>query len=147
MADAWEPFEVRLRFPSRMEWLDLVDRVAAGIATQLELGEEEADAIANSVVEAGTNAIQHGHHYDTRLPIDMIFEVQGDRLCVRVHDLGPGFDVAKVLDFDPTAAESILAPRGRGIFIMKSLMDEVRFEINPGKGCTAVLTKYHRTAG
>ena len=147
MAEAWEPFEVRLSIPSRMEWLDLVDRVAAGIAAELALGEDEADAIANSVVEAGTNAIQHGHHYDTRLPVDLIFEVRSDRLCIRVHDVGPGFDVAKVLSSDPTSPESILAPRGRGIFIMKSLMDEVEFEISQGRGCTAVLTKYHRTAG
>lgn len=146
MTDAWEPFEVRLRFPSRMEWLDLVDRVAAGIAAQLELTQDETDAIANSVVEAGTNAIQHGHHYDTRLPVDMVFEVRGDRLCVRVHDVGPGFDLAKVLSSDPTSPESILAPRGRGIFIMKSLMDEVEFVMSPGSGTTAVLTKYHHAA-
>jgi len=109
-------------------------------------GSAETDAIANSVVEAGTNAIQHGHHYDARLPVDMIFEVRGDRLCVRVHDVGPGFDVAKVLSADPTSPESILAPRGRGIFIMKSLMDEVEFVMSPGSGTTAVLTKYHRAA-
>jgi serine/threonine-protein kinase RsbW len=147
MADAWEPFEIRLRIPSRMEWLGLVDRVASGIAEQLDFEEEAADAVANSVVEAGTNAIQHGHRYASALPVDLVFEVQADRLTVRVHDRGPGFDVAKVLLADPTAPGSLLCSRGRGIFIMKSLMDRVEFEISAGMGCTAVLTKYRRASG
>jgi serine/threonine-protein kinase RsbW len=147
MNETWTPYQVTLRIPSRMEWLDLVDRVASGIAAHLDLDEEETDAIANSVVEAGTNAIQHGHRYNAELPVDLVFEVLPDRLCVRVHDRGPGFDVSKVLRVDPTTPEGILALCGRGIFIMKSLMDEVEFVITPGEGCTAILTKHHRPTG
>jgi serine/threonine-protein kinase RsbW len=147
MTDAWQPYQVALRIPSRMEWLDLVDRVASGIAAHLDLDEAETDAIANSVVEAGTNAIQHGHRYDERLPVDLVFEVLPDRLNIRVHDRGPGFDASKVPRLDPTSPDGILALCGRGIFIMRSLMDEVEFVIVPGEGCTAILTKHHRRTG
>jgi serine/threonine-protein kinase RsbW len=146
MTDAWEPSEVRLRIPSQMDWLDVVDRVAAGIAERLDFPQDGIDAIANSVVEAGTNAIQHGHRYEASLPVDLIFEIRTDRLRVRVLDRGPGFDAEKALRCDPTSPDVLLTPRGRGIFIMKSLMDDLTFEIVPGKGCTAILTK-RRPAG
>jgi len=47
---------------------------------------------------------------------------------------------------DPTQPENILAPRGRGIFIMRSLMDQVSFEIVEGEGCWAILRKARQRA-
>ena len=67
-----------------------------------------------------------------------------EALRVRVHDEGPGFDARKVLQVDPTDPGFLLKPRGRGIFIMRSLMDEVQFDIREGVGCTAILTKYRK---
>ncbi len=144
MTERPKPIEIHLRVPSVMDWLDVVDRVATGIAEQLNYSTEEANGLANSVLEAGTNAIQHGHRYDATLPVDFHFEIERDRIRILVHDCGPGFDVDKVLHADPTAPEFLLAPRGRGIFIMKSLMDDVSFRIVAGGGCTAILIKQHR---
>lgn len=142
MAEAIRPNEILVRIPSRLEMLDVVDRVATAIAEYMEFPEEEANSVANSVIEAGTNAIQHGHFLEADLPVDFRFRIESGWLQVAVHDLGPGFDVEAVLGSDPTSPGSLLAPRGRGIFIMKSLMDEVDFQITPGQGCTAILTKY-----
>jgi len=144
MAEELRPNQILLRIPGRLEWLDLVDRTAGGIASQLDFSQEDADGVANSVLEAGTNAIQHGHRYNPDLPVDILFEIYPDRLRVRVHDEGPGFDAEKVLRADPTDPQCLLAQRGRGIFIMRSLMDEVCFEIGEHSGCTAILTKYRR---
>jgi len=144
MAEELDANRILLRIPSRLEWLDLVDRMASGIALLLAFTQEEADGVANSVLEAGTNAIQHGHRYDPDLPVEIVFEVLPDRLRVRVKDEGPGFDADRVLRADPTNPEFLLAPRGRGIFIMRSLMDEVAFSIGEGRGCTAILTKYRK---
>ncbi|MCK4412198.1 MAG: ATP-binding protein [Candidatus Eisenbacteria sp.] len=143
MAERLPPSKIVLEIPSRLEWLDLVDRMATGIAEQMAFSEEDANSVANSVLEAATNAIQHGHQYNPAHPVGIVFEVAPDVLRVKVHDKGPGFDVGKVLNANPTGPESLLEPRGRGIFIMKSLMDEVVFEMEAGKGCTAVLTKHH----
>jgi serine/threonine-protein kinase RsbW len=144
MAESMQPNEILVRIPSLLEMLDVVDRVAAAIAEYLEFPEDEAHSVANSVLEAGTNAIQHGHSLSSPKPVDFIFQIGGDALRIRVRDQGPGFDVDAVLNADPTSPLGILRPRGRGIFIMKSLMDDVTFEIEPGRGCTAILTKYFK---
>lgn len=144
MTEAAESSEIWLRIPGQIEWLDLIDRVANGIAEQYAFSEEEGDGIANSVIEAGTNAIQHGHRFDASQPVEFRFSFEGQALTIQVSDRGPGFDVEKVLmRAAPTTGDSLLAPRGRGIFIMKSLMDEVSFEITE-RGCTAILTKLRR---
>jgi len=145
MTTSVKPNEIQLRMPSQIELLDVVDKVAAAIAEQLEFDEEEAHSVANSVLEAATNAIQHGHLLDSSQAVDITFEMTPEALRVTVHDFGPGFDVDAVLNADPTSPDSLLRPRGRGIFIMKSLMDEVSFEIDPEAGCTAILTKFRRT--
>jgi serine/threonine-protein kinase RsbW len=142
MAEAIQQNEILVRIPSRLEMLDFVDRVATAIAEYLEFSEEEANSVANSIIEAGTNAIQHGHFLDSDLPVDFIFRIDPDALRIAVRDQGPGFNVKAVLEADPTSPGSLLVLRGRGIFIMKSLMDDVRFELGDGRGCTAILTKY-----
>ncbi len=145
MTEEWRPNEIRVTIPTHMEALGVVDKVVEGIVEYLDLSEEEANAIAISVVEAGTNAVQHGNSFDEKLPIDFIFAADHEEFRVTVRDRGPGFDVEKVLHADPTAPESLLAPRGRGIFIMRSLMDDVSFRIVDGQGCWAILTrKLHR---
>ncbi len=146
MAEDCRPNEIVLTIPSRMDWLGVVDKVVEGIVEMLDLTEDDGNDLAISVVEAGTNAIQHGHNFDEQKPIKFRFILEEDCLRVRVRDLGPGFDIEKVLKADPTTPESILAPRGRGIFIMRSLMDDVEFDIQPGKGCCAILTQCRKSS-
>jgi len=129
-----------------MEWLSVVDKVVEGIVEPMELSEDEINALAISVVEAGTNAIRHGNNHDETLPVEFCFQVDEDVITIAVRDRGTGFDVEKVLSADPTEPENILAPRGRGIFIMRSLMDDVSFRMVEGEGCWAILTKARRAA-
>ncbi len=144
--DLRKPNEISVTIPSNLEWLSVVDKVVEGIVEPMELSEEEVNAIAISVVEAGTNAIQHGNKHDESLPVDFAFTIDDDCIRVAVRDRGPGFDVEKVMSADPTQPENILAPRGRGIFIMRSLMDQVSFEIVEGEGCWAILRKARQRA-
>ena len=145
MTGEWKTNEICCVIPTTMESLGVIDKVVEGIVELMELTEDEANAIAISVVEAGTNAIQHGNAFNEKLPIEFCFEVEDDRLRVSVHDCGPGFDVEKVLSSDPTTPEGLLAPRGRGIFIMRSLMDDVSFRMEEGKGCWVILTRARQT--
>jgi serine/threonine-protein kinase RsbW len=98
-----------------------------------------------SVIEAGTNAIQHGSGRDPAKPVDVVFYVHPDRLEVSVHDQGPGFDLDDVSG-DITLPEHLLDARGRGIFIMRACMDSVDFAFD-GSGTTCRLVKRRPSGG
>jgi serine/threonine-protein kinase RsbW len=133
------PDVITLTIPRRLELLSLLDQVALSLSERLQFNEEERSAISLSVVEAGTNAIQHGHHADGVTPVDVRFELHPDRLSVTVHDRGTGFSPPPDTP-DVTSPEHLLDARGRGIFIMRACMDKVQFEFSGG-GTTVRLTK------
>jgi anti-sigma regulatory factor (Ser/Thr protein kinase) len=76
--------------------------------------------------EALANAIVHGNHENPRKHVYVRFRCEPDEVSFAVKDEGRGFDLKKLAD--PTAPENIEAVHGRGIYLMKALMDEVRFE-------------------
>ena len=128
---------IAVRIPSRLELLGLLDRVADTVCERLAFDDDARSKITTSVIEAGTNAIQHGHHRDARLPVDIEFRVHPDTLEIVVHDTGKGFDV-KSINGDMTSPEHILDARGRGIYIMRSCMDRVEFDFSNGTTCRLV---------
>jgi serine/threonine-protein kinase RsbW len=76
--------------------------------------------------EALANAIIHGNHENPRKHVYVRFRCKPDEVSIAVKDEGRGFDIKQV--GDPTVSESIGSVHGRGIYLMKALMDEVRFE-------------------
>jgi serine/threonine-protein kinase RsbW len=76
--------------------------------------------------EALANAIIHGNHEDPRKNTQITCRCEPEEVSITVRDEGQGFDMNKVAD--PTAPENIGSVHGRGIYLMKALMDEVRFE-------------------
>jgi serine/threonine-protein kinase RsbW len=130
MGTSREPEIVSLRLPSRLELLGVLDRVATLLCERLEFDADVTTLVSMSVIEAGTNAIQHGHKRNPDLPVDVAFRMFADRLEIDVHDTGPGFDPG-IVNGDVTSPENLLNARGRGIYIMRSCMDEVDFEFTP----------------
>ncbi|HEY2954446.1 MAG TPA: ATP-binding protein [Candidatus Eisenbacteria bacterium] len=133
------PQVITLRMPSRLDLLAVLDHVAQSLCQRLEFDEDSASQVTMSVIEAGTNAIQHGHHRDASKPVDTTFSVFPDRLEISVHDLGTGFKLEDV-NGNVTSPEHIFDPRGRGIFIMRQCMDSVDFQFSPS-GTSCVLMK------
>jgi anti-sigma regulatory factor (Ser/Thr protein kinase) len=76
--------------------------------------------------EALANAIIHGNHENPRKHVYVRCRCKPDEISIAVKDEGEGFDVTKIAD--PTAPENTGCVHGRGIYLMKALMDEVRFE-------------------
>jgi serine/threonine-protein kinase RsbW len=76
--------------------------------------------------EALANAIIHGNHENTRKHVHVRCRCEPDEVSIAVKDEGRGFDVNKIAD--PTAPENTGSVHGRGIYLMKALMDEVHFE-------------------
>jgi len=143
MTDSPVPEIITLKLPSRLELLAVLDRVALTVCERMEFDEDTSSQVSMSVIEAGTNAIQHGHKRDASKFVEVEFRLFPDRLEVDVHDQGPGFALDKVVP-DVTTPEHLLDMRGRGIFIMRSCCDEVEYEMGP-KGTVCHLVK-HRVA-
>lgn len=87
--------------------------------------ERDAFALHLALTEALSNAVQHGNRSDRNRHVSVEITVDNRRASVSVEDEGDGFCVSAVAD--PTLAECITLPRGRGIFLMRSFMDSVRY--------------------
>ena len=132
------PENITVTLPSRLELLSVLDRVATALCERLEFDEDTCSQVALSVIEAGTNAIQHGNHRDATKPFDVHFAVFPDRIEITVHDSGRGFSPDAV-NGDITSPEHLLDARGRGIFLMRSCMDAVDFRFGDfGTECRLV---------
>jgi serine/threonine-protein kinase RsbW len=134
---------IRLSIGSRLEQLSMVHALIAGLAQQYELGDETENALMIAVIEAGTNAIQHGNVFADDKSVTFDFTVHPDGIIVRVDDFGQGFDPGKVAN--PTDESHLLNPHGRGLYLMRSLMDEVTFTTRPDHGTTVILRKARLT--
>ncbi|HET7113179.1 MAG TPA: ATP-binding protein, partial [Pyrinomonadaceae bacterium] len=125
--------------PSR---IDTVATAAAAVAEFLNrsgFSEEASFGIDMAVREAVTNAVVHGNRKDENKTVDVTLKSSPDAVEISVHDQGAGFNPEDVPD--PTAAENILKASGRGIFFMRSFMDEVDWSIRPGGGTTVRMLK------
>ena len=91
----------------------------------LGFSKEESFKIKLALEEALTNAMRHGNKLKTELFVDVAIFVDASGLVLEVKDQGQGFVVDRLPD--PTTKENKDRPCGRGVYLMKSLMDEVEF--------------------
>ena len=87
---------------------------------------EEVSDVEIALREALANAIIHGNHEDRRKHVHVTCRCEPDGVSIAVKDEGKGFEINHVPD--PTSPANIGSVHGRGIHVMKALMDEVRFE-------------------
>lgn len=122
---------------STMESVEQVEAAADQLARDAGLDEDQRFHIAMAVREATINAVLHGNERDPSRPIEVSLENTGKNLVITVADHGHGFDPDKIPD--PLAEENLLRTSGRGIFLIRSLMDEVHFrQLDPGTELTMV---------
>ena len=127
-----------LTIPSSLEQIEAVEELAENAADQMGFSEDERDSLAIAVTEAVNNAILHGNGQDASKKVRIKFLFQESQLTVRIKDEGVGFNPDQVSD--PLAPENLLKESGRGIFILSSLMDDVRFEFHDD-GTEIILVK------
>lgn len=122
------PFvELRQSFPSRVQVISqFVDQLMQFILHFRSADGSEID-IETALREALANAVIHGNRKNPskRVYVECRCYTDGE-VSITVRDEGPGFDTSTVPD--PTTPESRLFEHGRGIYLMKTLMDEVSFE-------------------
>ncbi len=137
---------VIMEFPSSYKYLNLIDLVCGEIVKEMGFSPETGNQISISVIEACTNALEHGNKCSPDLSVHVVFRQQTDRLVIEVCDSGEGFDFTEYLKHIPDPSD-IHHKRGRGIFIMKNMMDDLRFEMSPhNNGIKVTLEKMLCTA-
>ena len=133
-----EKKDFELIIPSSLDQIEIVEKATEKTADKMNFSEEEKDSLAIAVTEAVNNAILHGNKQDKNKKVRVRFELEKTRLTVRIKDEGPGFNPENVSD--PLAPENLLKESGRGIFILSSLMDEIKYEFDD-KGTEIILVK------
>jgi serine/threonine-protein kinase RsbW len=125
---------VELRIPSKAEWVAVARLAVAAVANRLNFSIEDIEDVKLAVAEACTNCIQHAHGSDQ---IEITCETEPHSLTVRVRDYGRGTR--------PEAIRSrpVEEPRvgGLGVFLIRSLMDSVEYDVHPERGTNLVMTK------
>ena len=119
--------EAKQSLPSRLDAVSpFIDRLMRFVAIFRGTDDSEVD-IEIAVREAILNAVIHGNGEapEKRVHVTCRCTVDGE-ISITIRDEGKGFDSNTVPD--PTASENLLSPHGRGIYLMRSLMDEVSFE-------------------
>jgi serine/threonine-protein kinase RsbW len=122
------PFvELRQSLPSQVALISpFVDQLMRFIAKCRNDEDSQVD-IEAALREGLANAIVHGNHEDPHKRVYVACRCTTDgEVSITVEDEGQGFDSNAVAD--PTTPENRLVKHGRGIYLMKSLMDEIRFE-------------------
>jgi serine/threonine-protein kinase RsbW len=137
---------VVLNIASSVEELKLVDDACERFARMVGLDGESAHELGTAVREAAANAIKHGNAGDRSKRVHIEFDIPNEngRSCVRVRvrDEGAGFDPSRVPD--PLAPPNVSSTSGRGVFLMRTFMDEVAVLQPPSGGTEIVMRKTFR---
>jgi serine/threonine-protein kinase RsbW len=124
---------------SRFENIEMVQHLCSKLLEGREVPEETRHWILMAVREAVANAIKHGNRLDLSKNVHVEMDLVADTLAICIRDEGEGFEPTAV--GDPLAPENRLKTSGRGIFYMRTFMDEVRFRRHPDGGMEIVLKK------
>lgn len=121
---------------------DVLEKVDAATLRHTSIAgfdDELSTMVAIAVIEAVTNAIIHGNHLDDSKVVTMRYESSPGCMSVLVKDQGEGFDLTCVCD--PMDPDRLMSFSGRGIYIMRQVMDTVRFDMAEGDGTSVYLEK------
>jgi len=121
MADSYQ-----LEIPSDPKEVMAVEKFLEEINAKIKLDEMLFNKLLVATTEAVNNGIIHGNKRDRNKKVVLRVDVNSSTLVVRVRDEGKGVNVEALPD--PLAEENLMRENGRGVFLMKSLMDSVGFE-------------------
>jgi serine/threonine-protein kinase RsbW len=126
---------VRLDIASRFEMLEVVQTVVVHLAGLIGFDDDATHYLSVALRESVVNAIKHGNLKDEARRVELEFVLHAGEIEMTVRDQGQGFDLDSIPN--PLAEENLLKADGRGIFFMRSFMDDVSYSFPP-KGGTMV---------
>lgn len=129
---------LKLDLPSSCDSVTRAVEAACEVARRCGASEDEEEDLMIATAEAVTNAIVHGNRGDRLKQVHIRILAAPPTIMVQIRDEGEGFDVEAVPD--PCNPDNLGKPSGRGILMMKELMDRVDWSFS-GKGTVASMTK------
>jgi serine/threonine-protein kinase RsbW len=130
------------RFTCSLNNLEKICDYVTQYANEAGLNETEVYAVQLAVDEAATNIIEHGYGEECPSRIDVTCEILEDGLKVVIYDDADPFDPASVPEPEINVTLDDIKPRGLGIFFMRKMMDEVKYEASPNQGNTLTMIKH-----
>jgi serine/threonine-protein kinase RsbW len=125
--------KIELHIPSIMGFEKIAMECSASVAKKMGFTQDRIEDLKTAVAEACLNAIEHGNKMDTNTKVGITLTVEESKLQVSVKDQGKGIDQILTPCIE-NKIEGKDHPRGWGIFLIKSLMNEVSFEPSPEGG-------------
>jgi len=126
-------------FNSDRNTISLVEPILLNLKSEFLIPDEKFYNIMIAITEAVNNAVNHGNKLNHEKIVEFIVRANAELLFVKVSDQGEGFDPNNIADCtDPV---NLLKSSGRGVYIIKELMDEVDIESSP-KGTVMQMTYF-----
>ncbi len=126
-------YEISVKLQSNKNVAQNLDKYINDIRNTVSIPEELHHRIVHCMVEAVTNAAEHGNKYNSDKFVFMSISANSKQIVITVRDEGPGH----IPDFEASkkmieSEENLFATRGRGLFLISELADEVAYDISNG---------------
>ncbi len=133
------PETVERFLDSTLDSVDRAEELATEAATRAGVDEDDLMKIGMAVREAMVNAVAHGNRYNANKRVRFSLSHSPERFTIVIADEGEGFDFDHLPD--PLAPENLLRTSGRGIFLIRSFMDDVHLRRLEAGGTEVTLIK------
>jgi serine/threonine-protein kinase RsbW len=122
--------------PSTFEVIPkFINKIIEQLKKEYPLTDEDVFPIRLALDEGLANAVKHGNKFNETLSVRANVVTQNDELIIDIKDQGQGFDFVHVPD--PTAQDKLMKTSGRGVFLMRKIMDQVEY-YDGGRGLRMV---------
>ncbi|MDR1841757.1 MAG: ATP-binding protein [Holophagales bacterium] len=119
-------------------FIDLIQVVGGELLKHMCFTQEDGERIWLAIQEGIANAMRHGNNSDNSKTISVRFVPSAEQIEIQIADQGKGVDMESIPD--PSLPENVLKASGRGVFLMKQVMDSVKMDVSES-GSTLVLIK------
>jgi serine/threonine-protein kinase RsbW len=130
----------KITYPAKFEFLDEIREFVAEVARQGGFNDKEVYSLQLAADEAASNIIEHAYEGVANASLDISCDMQGDAIVIIMRDEGLSFDPSQVKQPNLKAKLSERQIGGLGVYLMRKLMDDVRYE-SAGKSNTLTMIK------
>ncbi|MGG1679214.1 anti-sigma B factor RsbW [Neobacillus sp. NRS-1170] len=135
---------IEMKIPAKPEYVGIIRLTTSGIASRMGYGYEEIEDVKIAISEACTNAVQHAYKQDEGGEIVIGFGIYENKLEIVIADNGKSFNFEQTKSqlgpYDASSSIDQLSEGGLGLYLMETLMDEVRVSVH--SGVTVFMAKY-----